>query len=287
MHHVRTVRRIVRSIPTMEGAGVRLQRAFGFGDTSLFDPFLLLDAFGSSNPREYERGFPWHPHRGIETITYVLDGEVEHADSLGNHGTIGPGSVQWMTAGSGIIHHEMPIGDSSGAMRGFQLWANLPRADKMMAPRYQQFGPDRIPVVPFDGATAIRVIAGELDGVKGPVTDVMIQPRYFDVTMPAGRRCLIPVPEDHTCFAYLFEGEAFFDEGLGSLVTAGHLVLLETGENVAVTSAGTGARFIFVSGKPLGEPIAWHGPIVMNSQEEIELAVDEFQKGTFVKSGKR
>jgi quercetin 2,3-dioxygenase len=283
----RAIHRISRSTPTLEGAGVRLNRAFGFGDTSLFDPFLLLDAFGSDNPRDYERGFPWHPHRGIETITYVLDGEVEHADSLGNHGIIGPGSVQWMTAGSGIIHHEMPLGGPRGMMRGFQLWANLPRTQKMMDPRYQDVNPSIIPQVLLDGGAKARVVAGMIDGTSGPVTDVVIAPQYLDVTVPARQRCRIPVPEERTCFAYVFEGEGYFDEKMNALVPAGHMIVFERGDAVEVKGGEKDVRFLLVSGKPLGEPVAWYGPIVMNTQEEIQQAMADYRDGTFVRTGKK
>jgi quercetin 2,3-dioxygenase len=283
MSNVRSTRRVVKARPTIEGAGVHLQRVFGFGDTSLFDPFLLLDHFGSNDPRDYQRGFPWHPHRGIETITYVLQGNVEHADSLGNKGVIGSGDVQWMTAGSGIIHQEMPAGDQWGGMWGFQLWANLPASQKMMHPRYRDVLAQDIPEVVLPGGIRIRIIAGEVLGSAGPVRDIIIDPAYLDITVPAESRFDHSTKPGHTVFAYLFEGSGSFDTSKNSLVTPGHLVLFDEGDQISVTTGELPARFLLVSGKPLREPVAWYGPIVMNTQEELKTAIEEYNNGTFIK----
>jgi redox-sensitive bicupin YhaK (pirin superfamily) len=283
MSNVRSIRRVIKSKPTIEGAGVHLQRVFGFGDTSMFDPFLLLDHFGSNDPRDYQRGFPWHPHRGIETITYVLRGNVEHADSLGNKGIIGSGDVQWMTAGSGIIHQEMPAGDQKGGMWGFQLWANLPASQKMMNPRYRDVLAQDIPEIVLPGGIRIKIIAGEVMGTPGPVRDIIIDPEYLDITLPAGSRFTHSTKPGHTVFTYLFEGSGFFDSAEGSLVTAGHLVLFDEGDQIAVTAGEVPARFLLISGKPLHEPVAWYGPIVMNTQEELRAAIEEYNNGTFIK----
>jgi quercetin 2,3-dioxygenase len=288
MTTIRTVAYTAAGRPTLEGAGVRLRRAFGFGQETRFDPFLMLDDFRGDNPAEYEAGFPWHPHRGIETITYVLEGEVDHGDSLGNHGTIGAGDVQWMTAGSGIIHQEMPRGTASGHMGGFQLWANLPAAEKMMDPRYCGISSDEIPVAESPGAR-VRVIAGEVGGVVGPVRDIVIEPEYFDVTLAANVVWTHPTVPGHTVFAYVFDGEARLgDSGVGEageLIVAdpGRIVLLGDGDLVRVSAGALGARFLLVSGRPLREPVAWRGPIVMNTREELDVAWRELDAGTFVK----
>ncbi len=279
----RMIRRVLKGKPTMEGAGVRLLRLFGFGEPSEFDPFLLLDHFGSDDQRDFIKGFPWHPHRGIETITYMLRGFAEHQDSLGNKGVIGPGDLQWMTAGSGIIHQEMPKPDDHGGMSGFQLWANLPASHKMMDPRYRDLLSNEIPEVHLDGGSTVRVVAGTLNGVTGPVRDVVIEPEYLDVTVPAHSTFQHTTDPDHTVFAYLFQGSAYFDSTRSSLLTSGHLALFQPGDKLSVTSAETPSRFLLISGKPLGEPIAWYGPIVMNTQEELQLAFEEFQNGTFIK----
>ena len=269
--------------PTLEGAGVHLRRALGSGQESLFDPFLMLDDFRGDHPSQYEAGFPWHPHRGIETITYVIEGEVEHGDSMGNAGTIGPGDVQWMTAGSGIIHQEMPHGDHRGRMGGFQLWANLPAAHKMMEPRYRGITADEIPVVEAEG-TRVRVICGELGASTGPVRDVVIEPEYLDVELDPLTGWTHPTPVDHTVFAYLFEGSARFGTAAAETHAApGTIVLLGEGDLVMVTAGASGARFLFVGGRPLREPIAWRGPIVMNTREELDVAWRELRDGTFVK----
>jgi hypothetical protein len=276
----RSVAKSWKSQPVLEGAGVRLNRAFGFREMSGLDPFLLLDDFRSENPDDYIKGFPWHPHRGMETITYLLDGQVEHGDSLGNQGLIRPGDVQWMTAGSGIIHQEMPKGDRKGRMAGFQLWSNLPASEKMMNPRYRDVKDAEIPrVKTADGAT-VRVIAGEVAGQSGPVRDIKSKPEYLDVSVPAGRTFAHPVPRDHTVFAYVFEGEGTIG---GETYGDGSVVLFGPGSSVLVSTDKKPARFLLVSGKPLQEPIAWYGPIVMNTQDELRAAFREFQDGTFVK----
>ncbi|MGE5345549.1 MAG: pirin family protein [Acidithiobacillales bacterium] len=272
------------SQPTIEGAGVRLRRAFGFGEVPQLDPFLLLDAFGSDDPADYLPGFPWHPHRGIETITYVLEGEVAHGDSLGNRGVIAAGDIQWMTAGGGIIHQEMPRGNGRRRLSGFQLWANLPAKEKMMAPRYREVARAAIPLVTRPGGTVVRVVAGEVDGVRGPVTEIVTDPRYLDVSMPPGAAFTQPVPPEHTVFAYLFEGEARFQPAPLRPTGAGSVVLFGPGEAVTAETGSRPARFLLVSGRPLREPVAWRGPIVMNSDDELRTAFDELRAGTFVKA---
>jgi len=284
MGKAREILKITRTTPTIEGAGVHLQRVFGFGQEESFDPFLLLDHFGSDNPDDYRKGFPWHPHRGMETITYILHGNVEHGDSLGNKGVIGSGDVQWMTAGSGIIHQEMPKGDTSGGMWGFQLWANLPRSHKMMKPRYQELKAAQIPEVAGPGGVRIKLVAGSVGEIKGPVRDIVIDPQYLDVAIPADGSFKHSVTPGHTCFVYVFEGEGFFDETRKSLVTAGHLVLFGDGERVEVTAGNGPLRFLLIAGRPLGEPVAWHGPIVMNTEEELQVAFAEYRAGTFIKA---
>ena len=279
----RKIKRVSTSIPTMEGAGVHLNRAFGNNDVPLFDPFLLLDDFRSDTPAHYKKGFPWHPHRGIETITYVLKGDVEHGDSLGNKGDISSGDVQWMTAGSGIIHQEMPKGDNDGLMEGFQLWANLPAADKMMHPRYRDITADLIPTVTLNSGVTIKVICGKIDDVSGPVGDVMIEPEFLDVTIPANTIFTHPTPNDHTVFAYVHAGEGRFDEMTQNQHGNRSLVLFEKGEQVIITAGDKELRFLLISGKPLDEPVAWGGPIVMNTQDELQHAFDEYQNNTFIK----
>jgi redox-sensitive bicupin YhaK (pirin superfamily) len=272
-----------QSTPTVEGAGVHLKRAFGFAEVPRLDPFLLLDAFHSENPEDYKAGFPWHPHRGIETITYVLDGDVEHGDSLGNRGLISAGDVQWMTAGSGIIHQEMPKGDVRGAMWGFQLWSNLPASQKMMDPRYREVKQAAIPVVETaDGAT-VRVICGEVAGVRGPVREIVTDPEYLDVSLPTGRSLVHPVATGHTVFAYVVDGEGEFGPGAPAPSAEGALVLYGPGDHVAVVADRRPVRFLLVAGRPLGEPVAWYGPVVMNTRAELETAFREYQQGTFVK----
>jgi redox-sensitive bicupin YhaK (pirin superfamily) len=284
----------------MEGAGVHLRRAIGFGDPQTFDPFLLLDDFRSDVPEHYLKGFPWHPHRGIETITYVLKGDVEHGDSMGNKGSISAGDVQWMTAGSGIIHQEMPKGDQQGSMHGFQLWANLPASHKMMAPRYRGLVAADIPAYLDPSGARIKVIAGAADGTVGPVKDVVIEPEYLDVSMPAGASFTRATPRGHKVFAYVIGGKGLFcnqkdpysyqAEGAGyldmkrdPLIGDGNLVLFGDGDSLTIRTEAEGLRFLLISGKPLGEPIAWYGPIVMNTQEELKLAYEELDRGTFIK----
>jgi redox-sensitive bicupin YhaK (pirin superfamily) len=289
----RAVRRIFPARPTLEGAGVRLKRAFGFGEAPEFDPFLLLDDFHSADPADYLAGFPWHPHRGIETITYILHGQVEHGDSMGNSGVIGPGDVQWMTAGSGIIHQEMPHGDPTSAaagnaatlLWGFQLWANLPAAHKMMDPRYQEVKSSQVPRVELDGGAVARVICGSVSGTAGPVRDIMTDPEYLDISVPAGSRFAHPVRRGHTVFAYVIEGSGEFGEGGAAKVGRENAILFSDGDQVVIATDREPARFLLVSGRPLGEPIAWRGPIVMNTEEELRRAFQEYQEGTFVKRG--
>jgi len=281
----RKVRKFSSSKPTIEGAGVYLMRAFGFGATHDFDPFLLLDDFRSDDPQRYLKGFPWHPHRGIETITYILEGSVEHGDSLGNEGAIGPGDAQWMTAGSGIIHQEMPKGDERGRMGGFQLWANLPASRKMMDPRYRDLKSAQIPGITTADGARVRIICGEVEGTRGPVQDVVIDPEYLDVAVPPRSEFRHPTKPGHTVFAYVFEGEARFGGQSGRAAKNHDLLLFEDGDRLSVSTGEEPARFLLLCGKPLGEPIAWHGPIVMNTQEELRIAFEEYQEGTFIKKG--
>ena len=299
---VRPIRKLIQSKPTMEGAGVRLRRAFGFGNTSDFDPFLLLDDFRNERPEDYLAGFPWHPHRGIETITYVLAGTVEHGDSMGNKGVIGQGDVQWMTAGRGIIHQEMPKGDPDGRMHGFQLWANLPAAQKMMAPRYQELKAGDIPVLKEDDGTEIRIVCGDYRGKRGPVEGVAADPNYFDITVPAGKRKTLAVETTRHAFAYVFGGSGKVCNASGPLEVpteaAGwadthppaaaenrSLILFDRGDEVTVEAGEKGMRFLLISGKPLNEPVAWYGPIVMNTQAQLRQAFDELERGTFLSQG--
>jgi redox-sensitive bicupin YhaK (pirin superfamily) len=297
---IRPVRRLIKAKPTLEGAGVHLRRAFGFGNTTDFDPFLLLDDFRNDIPEDYLAGFPWHPHRGIETITYVLAGTVEHADSLGNQGSIDSGDVQWMTAGRGIIHQEMPKGDRAGRMHGFQLWANLPAALKMTAPRYQEVKAGEIPQVTADDGTHVRIVCGDFWGTTGPVEGVAAEPIYLDVSVPPGKRKSLPVETTRHAFAYVFAGAGTFcnasaplavpTEGVGWADTSPpteadnrSLVLFDSGDEVTVQAGEEGIRFLLVSGKPLEEPVAWYGPIVMNTQQQLQQAFEELKEGTFLK----
>ena len=297
---LRPVKRIIQARPTIEGAGVHLRRAFGFGNTTDFDPFLLLDDFRGDAPEDYLAGFPWHPHRGIETITYVLAGTVDHGDSMGNSGTIGAGDVQWMTAGSGIIHQEMPKGDPAGRMHGFQLWANLPSSLKMTAPRYQELKAAEIPEVTDDDGTTARIVAGSFWGKRGPVTGVAADPTYLDVSVPPGKMKRLAVATTSNSFAYVFEGSGTFAHASGpqavlteSLETPGlitpmragnrSLVLFDSGDEVTVQAGDEGIRFLLVSGRPLQEPVAWYGPIVMNTQDELRQAFEELERGTFLR----
>ena len=278
----RKIERILQGKPTSDGAGVRLTRIFGFYEEGLLDPFLLLDFFGSNNPKDFMAGFPWHPHRGMETVTYMLDGRVEHGDSMGNSGVIGKGDIQWMTAGSGIIHQEMPKSDG-GSMYGFQLWVNLPASQKMIPPRYQDIPAGKVPEVVLENKVRVKVIAGKFGSVKGPAEDIIADPEYFDVEMPENAEFISPVDPGHTTFAYVFEGAARFDESRKDPVQAGYGVLFGDGPQIRATTGSQGARFILISGKPIREPIAWRGPIVMNTDEELALAFKEFRDGTFIR----
>jgi len=304
MADVRRIKKVWKAKPTIEGAGVQLKRVFGYHEVPQLDPFLLLDDFRSNDPAEYVRGFPWHPHRGIETITYVLAGDVEHGDSLGNRGVISSGDVQWMTAGSGIIHQEMPKGDREGRMWGFQLWANLPARHKMMDPRYREVKRDDIPEAKTAEGATVRVVCGEVAGVRGPVREIVTEPEYLDVAIPARSTFRHPVKAGHTVFAYVFEGEGYFDperdpyarEDVGEsyfdmerpcVCGDRTVVLYGPGDTVAVSTEERPVRFLLVSGRPLGEPIAWYGPIVMNTQAELRVAFREYEQGTFVKHARR
>jgi len=289
--------------PTMEGAGVHLHRVFGFEDPSLTDPFLMMDDFRNDDPRLYSKGFPWHPHRGIETITYVLEGEVEHADSLGNRGLLGPGSVQWMTAGSGIVHQEMPSGDAQGRMHGFQLWANLPQSLKMTDPRYQDITQSDIPIEGDEDGTTVKVIIGAFWGKTGPVDGIAANPMLLDISIPAGRRKTFPVDTRANALAYIFAGSGRFrdasapmgikvekeyrGEELNIRDMSGNRTLIRFGEGdeITVEAGDEGLRFLLMTGRPIQEPVAWHGPIVMNTQEELKQAFQDLRNGTFIKAG--
>jgi redox-sensitive bicupin YhaK (pirin superfamily) len=296
---IRAVKRMTQSSPAVEGAGVKLHRGFGFGDTTEFDPFLLFDDFRNDKPDDYRAGFPWHPHRGIETITYVLAGNVEHGDSLGNRGNLGAGDVQWMTAGRGIMHQEMPQGDAQGRMHGFQLWANLPSSLKMTAPRYQDIAANDIPEVVDDDGTRVRVIVGDFWGKKGPVEGVAADPQYIDVSVAPGRRKRLAVETSRHAFAYVFAGSGAFRDASdpkGVLTEAvdgsdavtrertgnRSLVLFDRGDEIVVQAGDEGIRFLLVSGKPIEEPVAWYGPIVMNTKQELQQALTELRNGTFI-----
>lgn len=280
MSKTRPVNEVLAARRTLEGAGVRLRRAFGWDDARL-DPFLLLDDFGSGDPEDYVAGFPWHPHRGIETITYLLEGRVAHGDSMGNKGVIGPGEAQWMTAGSGIIHEEMP--QRSRVLKGYQLWANLPRKHKMTEPRYRDVHADDIPVVELSAGVEVRIICGEIEGVKGPVRDIFAGPSYLDVALAQNTRLVLPVPAEHNAFAYVMEGRGKFGAS-GSAAGDHHLVIFDRGREIQAEAGGEGARFLLISGEPLGEPVAWRGPIVMNTEEELDIAFEEYRRGTFIKN---
>jgi redox-sensitive bicupin YhaK (pirin superfamily) len=297
---VRPVKQVLHTRVTREGAGVKLQRAFGFGNTTEFDPYLLLDDFRNDDPRDYLAGFPWHPHRGIETITYVLTGTVEHGDSLGNRGSLGAGDVQWMTAGRGIMHQEMPRGDASGRMHGFQLWANLPSRLKLTTPRYQDINAADIPDITDDDGTRVRVVAGDFWGKTGPVEGVAADPRYLDVSVPPGRRKRIAVDRAANAFAYVFAGSGTFRDASapqGVLTESADgdtarilphesenrsLVLFDRGDEIVVQAGDEGIRFLLVSGRPIEEPVAWYGPIVMNTEEELRKAFSDLRNGTFI-----
>jgi redox-sensitive bicupin YhaK (pirin superfamily) len=285
MSQTRQPKSVWESVPTMEGAGVRLKRAFGHAEAPKLDPFLLLDDIHSTNPEDYLAGFPWHPHRGIETVTYVLHGEVDHGDSIGNSGAIGDGDVQWMTAGSGIIHQEMPR-KVSGDMRGLQLWVNLPASHKMMDPRYRDIPADTIPAVTDSNGVVVKVVAGSYGGVSGPMEDLVQAPSYFDIAIPAGEAFTCDFPEGHTVFAYVLSGKGSFAPGDDNEFGAEHLVHYGEGDQVSIGGGDTGVRFLLIAGKPLDEPVAWGGPIVMNTEEELHAAFREFREGTFIKVGK-
>jgi len=297
---LRPVKRVLTPKDTLEGAGVRLKRAFGFGNTEEFDPFLLFDDFRNERPEDFLKGFPWHPHRGIETITYVLAGSVDHGDSLGNKGSLGAGDVQWMTAGSGIMHQEMPKGDPSGRMHGFQLWANLPASLKMTAPRYQDVTSDAIPEAIDDDGTRVRVVCGEFWGKTGPVDGVAASPQYLDVSVPPGVKKHLPIETTRHAFAYVFAGSGTFRDAsqprgvqtevvgepattVRSAVGDRALVLFDSGDEIVVQAGDAGIRFLLVSGQPIEEPVAWYGPIVMNTEEQLQQAYSELRAGTFIK----
>lgn len=302
MQQIRTINTILTGQETTEGAGVRINRIFGHPQQAAqFDPYLLLDDFHSSDPRDYIKGFPWHPHRGIETITYMLEGSVEHGDSLGNKGITGPGDVQWMTSGSGIIHQEMPSGDTDNRLGGLQLWANIPAAHKMCTPRYQEVPQQRIPVVHLPDKGTARVIAGTLDEVRGPVHNEFIDPVYFDIALPASSEFVYPTPQNHTFFTYILDGSGSFglpgadftnfdgstpviDTNELQLVTKGKVVVYDSGSLISIaTTTDAPVHFLLIGGRPLREPVAWYGPIVMNTEEQLKTAFEEFQVGTFIK----
>jgi len=278
---IRKIESTLGSTPVLEGAGVKLQRVFGYPRKGWLDPFLMLDHFGSDDPLDYMAGFPWHPHRGIETVTYMLSGEVEHEDSMRNKGVIKSGDIQWMTAGSGILHQEMPR-KFDGVMSGFQLWVNLPASHKMMAPRYQDVPAHLIPEFDWKGIR-IRLAAGKFGEFTGPVKDIVVKPLFMDMTIPVGIQQTFDVNPDHTIFAYVFEGSAYFDQQMAHPIGAGTLVKLISGDQVFIASAKTSARFLLIGGKPLHEEIAWRGPIVMNTKEELYQAFEDYQTGKFVK----
>ncbi|HGG05773.1 MAG TPA: pirin family protein [Aliiroseovarius sp.] len=298
---IRAVKSTTKAVPTMEGAGVRLHRAFGFHEPEQFDPYLLFDDFRNERPEDYIRGFPWHPHRGIETITYVLTGSVEHGDSLGNKGVLGPGSVQWMTAGSGIMHQEMPRGNADGQMHGFQLWSNLPASLKMTAPRYQDIAGRDIPEVIDDDGTRVRIVIGEFWGQRGPVDGIASDPQYLDISVPPGVRKTFRIDTYRHAFAYVFAGAGRFDaaappkgvllekelagEELNIRDLSGNRTLIEfdTGDEITIQAGPEGVRFLLISGAPLNEPVAWHGPIVMNTREELKQALADLKNGTFIR----
>jgi redox-sensitive bicupin YhaK (pirin superfamily) len=300
MSKIKNIKKILKSKATTEGAGVHLKRVFGYHQVPLLDPFLLMDDFHSSNPEDYIKGFPWHPHRGIETITYMLHGQVEHGDSLRNKGTIFAGDIQWMTAGSGIIHQEMPLGEEDGLMRGFQLWANLPASHKMMPPRYREIKKEDIPEVKVGSNVQIKVICGTVENIKGPVQDIVTDPIYLDISVPANTNYSYLVKSQYQVFIYVIEGAGYFDERKDSfayevdganyfdyqrdcLIGINNLIIFDEGDEVMVLTQDKPVRFLLISGKPIGEPVAWYGPIVMNTQEELRIAFEEYNNGTFIK----
>jgi quercetin 2,3-dioxygenase len=283
MINERKILTTIKGRPTIEGAGVHLNRAFGNVEVPLFDPFLMLDDFRSGDPSHYLPGFPSHPHRGIETITYVLRGSVQHGDNMGNKGVISAGDMQWMTAGSGIIHQEMPKGDSEGRLEGFQLWANLPKSHKMMDPRYRDIKCAEVPEITLENGVRIKLIAGRINEHEGPVKGIIIDPEYLDVTVPAKTVFLHPTRRGHTVFAYVIEGKARFDHQMDVSVANGTVCLYENGDHVSITTGSDPVRFLLISGEPIKEPVAWHGPIVMNTEKELQKAMEEYHNGTFIK----
>ncbi len=304
MSTTRKIRKVIKSKPTIEGAGVHLKRVFGNREVPLFDPFLLLDDFRNTDPYEYIKGFPWHPHRGIETITYVLKGDVEHGDSMGNKGIITSGDMQWMTAGSGIIHQEMPKGDDEGVMEGFQLWANLPQSHKMMEPRYRDIKSSQVPEVVTKSGAKVKIVCGSVEGKEGPVRDIVIDPEYLDVTVPALSEFVHKTPRGYKVFAYVIggkgifcneknpfaydvEGLNYFDMERDFYIRNGTAVLFNDGDQVTVAAQGEPVRFLLISGKPINEPVAWYGPIVMNTEEELRIAFEEYRNGTFIRKQRR
>lgn len=283
MNELRKIKKIYTAKPTIEGAGVHLKRVFGHAEVPTFDPFLLLDDFHSDNPKDYLAGFPWHPHRGIETVTYMIEGLVEHGDSLGNKGTIQSGDVQWMTAGSGIIHQEMPKGQN-GRMGGLQLWVNLPASHKMMDPRYREIKSVNIPIYQANNGVNVKVISGKYEGLTGPAQELIRDPEYLDVSVPPNEIFEHVVNPDHTLFAYVLEGTGIFEPNAKKTVTKENLVLFDNGEKTQITASSEGLRFLLISGEPIGEPVAWYGPIVMNTEEELATAFDEYRSGKFIKT---
>ena len=279
----RGVAQIWKSQATVEGAGVHLKRVFGYPQVPYFDPFLLLDDFHSENPKDYLAGFPWHPHRGIETVTYMLRGKVEHGDSMGNHGVIQGGDVQWMTAGSGIVHQEMPKQEQNTLLWGFQLWVNLPASHKMMAPRYQEITSAQIPELVLANGVKIKIVCGTVGDVKGPAQEIIVDPEYLDVTVPAGAVFEHQVKDGYTVFAYLAEGQGTFDEQHQHADAETLVLFQQDGDHLTIKADAEDLRFLLISGKPIGEPVAWHGPIVMNTKQELEVAFREYREGTFIK----
>ncbi|TFG70697.1 MAG: pirin family protein [Methanomassiliicoccus sp.] len=279
----RAVRSVLRSRSTVEGAGVHLKRVLGPHEAHLADPFILLDDFQSMNPSDYIAGFPWHPHRGIETATYMVRGTIEHGDNIGNNGMIDSGDVQWMTAGSGILHQEMPK-PYAGNMQGFQLWVNLPASKKMMEPRYRDIKAEQIPTYPASDGVDVKIIAGNLNGIRGPVRDLVVDIEYLDVALEGDREFVHEIDPEYSCIAYVFEGDGIFSEGKPDRVSHGHVAFFGDGGDIRVKSGKAGARFLLISGRPIREPIAWGGPIVMNRQSELDQAFDELRNGTFIKS---
>jgi len=282
MSHPRSIAHIFPARPTIEGAGVHLKRSFGYHQVPMFDPFLMLDDFHSQNPDDYLPGFPWHPHRGIETVTYVLEGEVEHGDSLGNKGTIRPGQVQWMTAGSGIIHQEMPQGIRD-RLWGLQLWVNLPRSHKMMPPRYRDVHAEDIPLVEPAKGVAVKIIAGRMAGAVGPVRDIVDEIEYLDVSLEPGVLFEHLPKKGQMAFAYVLKGEGAFDRPRKTMVGHENAVLFDEGDELDIKAGDKSLRFILLCGRPLREPVAWQGPIVMNTDEELDLAFREYRDGTFLR----